>query len=133
MSGNQNWRTEINAGDYVGHQQKKLQIADRRPVIRKASDLVGPGIGATAVRITDFNDLLATYDGFFSADVGAVAAPNDTDTFVGTTSGDAELGGVQNFTSLTTGVIYQRVFTRNPADASALYWSDWQTVFTPAP
>jgi hypothetical protein len=133
MSGNQNWRTEIDAQDYFGHQQKKLQIADRRPVIRKASDLVGPGIGALAVRVTNFNDLLATYNGYYSAAVGALSAPNDTDTFVGATVSDAELGGIQTFTSLTTGVIYQRVFTRNPADASAVYWGDWQTVFTPAP
>lgn len=125
MSGNQNWRTEIGAQDYFGHQQKKLQIADRRPVIRRASDLVGPGIGATAVRITNFNDLLATFDGFFSADANAASAPNDTDAFVGFTSSDSELGGLQQFTSLATGVVYQRVFTRNPADSSAVYWGAW--------
>jgi hypothetical protein len=131
VSGNQNWRTEVDAGDYFGHQQKKLAMADRRPVIRKASDLVGPGIGATAVRLTNFNDLLATYNGYYSADVGASSAPNITDAFVGFVSSDAELGGVQQFTSLADGKLWQRVFTRNPSDSSAIYWGSWKFL-TPA-
>lgn len=124
---NQNWRTEVNSGDYFSHQQKKLQIADRRPVIRKASDLVGPGIAPNSVRLTNFNDLLATYDGFFSADVGAASAPNDTDAFVGFVSSDTQLGGAQEFSSLSDGKVWQRVFTRSPLDPSAIYWGTWET------
>lgn len=76
----QNWREEINAADYFGHQKKKQEIENRRPVIRRASDLVGPGIGASAVRITDFNDILATYNGYYSARAGAYSAPNTLST-----------------------------------------------------
>jgi hypothetical protein len=127
VSGNDqsNWRTEVNAGDYLGHQKKKLDIADRRPVIRKASDLVGPGIAASAVRITNYNDLLATYNGFFSSDVGALHAPNDSDAFVGTTSSDSVLGGVQTYTSLATATTYTRIFTRSPLDPSSIFWGAW--------
>lgn len=121
----QNWRTEVNAGDYFAHQQKQLRMADRRPVIRKASDLVGPGISANSVRVTNFNDLLATYNGFFSADVGAANAPNDTDMFAGTVVSDAALGGVQTFTSLQSTVTYRRVFTRSLLDPSAIFWGAW--------
>jgi len=124
----QNWRTETNAGDYFAHQKKQLQVADRRPVIRKASDLVGPGIAATAVRITSFDDTLATFNGFFSADVGAINAPNTTDQFVGTVASDAEFGGVQTFTSMSTGATYVRKFTRNPADSTAVYFATWKSV-----
>lgn len=34
-----NWRTEVDAEDYFGHQKKKLDIADRRPLIRRGSGL----------------------------------------------------------------------------------------------
>ena len=124
----QNWRIETDAEDYFRSQKKQLQVADRRPVIRRASDLVGPGIAATAVRITDFNDLLATYNGFFSSAAGAVNAPTPGEPYAGTVTSDAELGGVQMFTNLSTGVVYRRVFNRNPYDASTLYWGTWGVV-----
>lgn len=125
MGDSQNWRIETNALDYFGHQQKQVSLNDRRPVIRKASDLVGPGVGAQAVRITNYNDLLATYNGFFSSEAGAAEAPTPDEPYVGFVSGDAELGGVQMFTNLETEVRYQRVFRRNPADAATIYWGSW--------
>lgn len=125
MNDSQNWRTEVNSEDYFRHQKKQLQIADRRPVIRRASDLVGPGIAATCVRITDYNDLLATYNGFFSSAPDAANAPTGDDPYVGTVASDAELGGIQTFTNLTTEDRYQRVFRRNPTDAATIYWGVW--------
>lgn len=127
----QNWRTEITGQDYFGHQKKQAAVENRRPVIRKASDLVGPGIASSAVRITDFNNILATFNGYFSADAEATNAPNTTDQFIGFVSSDAELGGVQQFTSLTDGKVWVRVFNRNPADSSALYFGTWKSL-TPA-
>lgn len=76
----QDWRTETNAEEYFGHQRKTLDLANRRPVLWKAGDLVGPGIGANAVRLTDFNDTLATYNGFYSSDVGASNGPDSSVT-----------------------------------------------------
>lgn len=128
MSNDRNWRTEVDAQDYFGHQKKQLQVADRRPVIRKPSDLVGPGIAASAVRITDFNDLLATYDGFFAGETGALNAPTAGQAYVGVVSSDSELGGSQVFYGLTDGDGYRRVFTRNPADASTIYWGTWDLI-----
>jgi hypothetical protein len=121
-------RIEIDALDYLGARQKELNLNSRRPQVRKASDLVGPGIGAQAVRITNFSDLLAVFNGFYSAAPGATDAPNSTHPFVGHTVSDAELGGVQIFTSLTNGTVYRRTFLRNPSDASVLYWGSWATV-----
>lgn len=124
----QNWRTEVNAQDFFGNQKKQASLDNRRPVIRKPSDLVGPGIAANAIRLDDFNDHLATYDGFFSADVGALNAPNSTDAFVGTVTSDADLGGVQTFAGLTTQAAYQRVFNRNPSDEATIYWGSWEVI-----
>lgn len=124
----QNWRTEVDAGDYFGHQRKQLQIADRRPVIRRASDLVGPGIATHAVRITDFNDILATFNGFYSAAGDSVNKPPAAGAYVGWVVSDAELGGVQMFTSLDTAAQYKRVFNRSVGDTETLYWGSWLAV-----
>lgn len=125
MSNVQNWRTETNATDYFGQQKKQLQVADRRPVIRRASDLVGPGINTYAIRIDDFNNLLATFNGFYSALAGAFNAPNTEENFVGHVASDAELGGVQVFTGLTSGFTYTRLFNRSPADPELIGWTGW--------
>lgn len=122
----QNWRTETDAVDYFGNQKKTLAVADRRPVIRKAGDIVGPGIAGEATRITDFNDILATFNGYYAADVGAASAPNNTDTFLGHVEMDPTFGGKQTFTSLQTGEDYTRVFTRSPADPDAISWGGWR-------
>lgn len=125
MADGNNWRTGIDAEDYLRQQKKKAAVADRRPLIRKASDLVGPGIASQAIRLTDFNDVLATYNGFFSADTGALNAPPEAGPFVGFVVSDAELGGWQTFVSLSTNTNYARTFKRNPADPNKIYWQSW--------
>lgn len=121
----QNWRQEINAEDFFGNQKKQAQIEMRRPVVRKPSDLVGPGIAPTATRITDFNNILATYNGYFSALAGADNAPTATDRFLGFVVSDAELGGWQEFRSLDTGISYRRMFARAPYDSGVIHWYGW--------
>lgn len=134
----EDWRIETNGVDYLRGQQKRVAIEQRRPVIRKASDLVGPGIGATATVITDYNDVLATFNGYYSSEAGALYAPNSTEAFVGSVVMDSTLGGVQTFTSLSTGVEYRRTFIRNPSDESSISFGAWvsnetipATAFTP--
>jgi hypothetical protein len=126
MTNERNWRTEINSADYFGHQKKALAVESRRPVIRRASDLVGPGIAASAVRVTDFNDILATFNGYFAAEAGADNAPTPDQAYVGVTTMDSEIGGAQVFYGMDDGGTYKRIFTRNPADSSAVYWGLWQ-------
>lgn len=126
----ENWRTETRAEDYFLHRQKKLDLADRRPVIRTASDLVGPGIGAFATRLDDFNNLLATFNGFYSAAADATNAPDaalptTAEPFVGFVVSDAELGGLQVFTGLDTGTEYRRTFLRSPIDPESINWGLW--------
>lgn len=138
MSNEDDWRITTNGGDYLLHQQKKVALADRRPVIRNAGDLVGPGIGAGAVRIDDYNDLLATFNGYYSSVPGAANAPDwfldevDREAFVGQVISDAELGGRQVFTGLSTGTQYTRTFNRSPVDPEALGWTSWSGSRIPA-
>lgn len=124
----QNWRIEKDAEDFLGHQKKQLQVADRRPLIRRPDQLVGPGIAEKAVRITDFNNLLAQFNGFFSAADGATNAPPVAQHYVGVVISDAELGGVQEFYGMTNGTLYRRVFTRNPGDPDSIIWGLWAAV-----
>jgi len=124
----QNWRTETNATDYLTNQKKQLVVADRRPVIRRASDLVGPGIASGAIRITDFADPLALFNGFFSALHTALDRPPVEQSYVGYVSSDLELGGVQMFFGLSDGLCYTRVFNRGMFDPDDITWSAWTVV-----
>jgi hypothetical protein len=127
MSG-EDWRIATDADAYLTHQQKEVNLASRRPVPRKGSDLgLGPGLGANSVRVDDFSDLLATFNGYYSAPPGAGNAPNETESFVGYTISDAELGGRQVLTSLETGRDYTRTFVRSPIDPEALSWTPWRS------
>lgn len=127
----QNWRNEVNAADHFLHQKKRVELEARRPVIKRASDLVGPGIGASAVRITNFNDLLATYNGYYGSAPGAANAPEATDSYVGITVMDDILGGTQVFTGMVSGNEFKRIFRRNPSDPSSVSFTAWEEVGAP--
>lgn len=132
MSGQKDWRISTDSETYFQGQKKTLEVADRRPVIRKASDLVGPGIDSNTVRVSDLNDTLATFNGYYSAAAGSANAPNATETFVGYVISDAEWGGVQRFTGLTSGIEYVREFERSPTDPETVGWADWRGQRIPA-
>lgn len=138
MTDEQNWRTEIDAEDYFRHQKKKTQVADRRPVIRKASDLVGPGIDAAAVVVTDWNDVLATFNGYFSSTSAlngpqSVGGGSDTSLYVGFVTMDATYGGKQIITDLNSGLDYTRIFRRAPTDPNTIVWGPWVGSNSPDP
>lgn len=121
-----NGRPTTDASVYFGSQKKQLTVADRRPVIRRASDLVGPGISVYAIPVTDFNNLLATFNGFYSSDGTALNSPVNGEQFIGTVASDETMGGVQTLTSLTTESVWQRVFRRAPGDAETISWGTWR-------
>lgn len=120
-----NWRTEVDSTDFFGNQKKSLAMSERRPTSR-VSDVVGPGISGSAVRIVDFNERVATFNGYYSALDGALDAPA-SGAFVGYTVMDSELGGTQVFTSLSTGIEYTRIFLRNPSDADFIVYGTWKS------
>ena len=121
------WRIGIDAEDYLLSQKKQNQMTDRRPVIRKSSDLagMGPAINAGATLLADFNDPLATYNGFFSAEVDALNAPTDDERFIGFVTQDNTFGGKQTFTGLDSAIQYTRIFLRDALDASHTVFADW--------
>lgn len=140
MPTEQNWRPETGMFDYLSHQNKATQVADRRPVIRKASDLVGPGIGASATVVTDWSNVLATFNGYFSSS-RALNAPfpdgddggYDSHRYVGFVVTDETYGGKQIITDLDTGIDYSRIFRRAPADPGTIVWGPWVGSNAPDP
>lgn len=125
MSQDHDWRIPVDAPIFFGNQKKREEIDRRRPSIRQASDLVGPGIGAGAVRLDDYNNLLATFNGYYASEPGALNAPTPTEAFIGQVVSDATLGGIQTFTGLVSGTEYSRTFTRSPTDPESLGWGPW--------
>jgi hypothetical protein len=127
MAEHDNWRQEINAADFFSGQKKRQAIESRRPVIKQASDLVGPGIDKQAIRITNFNDLLATFNGYYSASGDAYFSPDgdELSQWVGVVVSDAEWGGYQEFTRLNDGVVMKRVFKRAPYAPESISWEPW--------
>lgn len=121
------WRTPVDAGDYFNGQQKASRMEQRRPVVRRAGDLVGPGIGALATRLFNFNDPRTLFNGFYVASAGVPGAPVSTEPLAGTVVVDAEIGGVQVFYGLTTNRQFRRTFTRNPSSPTTLVWTAWAT------
>lgn len=121
----ENWRTEIDAQDFFGNQKKRSAIEQRRPLLRQASDFVGPGIGVSSTRITNFNDILALCNGYFSCVAGTTNAPTSTQAFTGYVIMDAEFGGQQVFRGMTTGTQYVRIARRNPSDPDSITWGAW--------
>jgi len=122
------WRIEVDAVDYLRNRQKELAFEQRRPAPRKAEDLgLGPGLGMSAVRLDDYNDILATFNGYYASVPGAAHAPTTTGRFVGFVTMDAEIGGVQVFTDIDSGTEYRRRFTRYPGDESVILWGAWSS------
>lgn len=127
-------RPEINTHDYLTNQRKKLQMADRRPAGKRASDVVGPGMRQYARRVEDFSSPSATVNGYFSAQgalngpLSTSGAPMDTSPYVFWVVSDRELGGVQRATNLTTGAEWKRRFLRNATDYDFITWAAWISV-----
>lgn len=141
-----NWRIPTDAATYMGAQKKRAELEQRRPVVRRAADLVGPGIGGSAVVITDYNDTLALFDGYFASGnisatanaqgrgarngpipiVGGPWAGYDFNPYVGITAMDGVLGGTQRFTNVVSGNIYTRIFLRNPSDPTSVTFGSWK-------
>lgn len=95
MSTPRGTRISTSMGDWVTDQNKRTAHEARRPQIRRASDLLGPGFGPHAILLTDWNSEEATFNGFFYSDPGALHAPDGTNIFLGLVIGSPTGHGIQ--------------------------------------
>lgn len=144
--GQTNWRISQNFTDWATDIEKRLMHEERRPT-PTARSLLGPGIAMTSGRLLDWNDAVATVNGFWWSSPGALNTPDATDTtlsgkyWMGRSQADGTSGfGVQWCAEFRpppdgTGEITtddmpwpQTTWMRRwyqPLDGSARTWSDW--------
>jgi hypothetical protein len=83
MGGQNNYRQIITTDDWMRDMEKRTLHESRRPQIRTASDLLGPGIGPQAIEIRDWNDEVTSFNGFFYSTPGAQNSPDPARYWMG--------------------------------------------------
>jgi hypothetical protein len=84
MGGQNNWTIDINANDWMRSMEKRVLHNDRRPSIRAASDLLGPGFAPYAVQTNDWNSEAACRQGYWWSTVGVINSPDNGKEWLGT-------------------------------------------------
>jgi len=78
--------------------EKRILHEERRPNIRTASDLMGPGLSPYSVLINDWNAAETAFNGFFHTDVGALNTPGSDRMWMGTSQATSDGYGLQRVT-----------------------------------
>lgn len=81
--------------DYFRQNEKRLMHQERRPIVRRPSDLLGPGIAAYAVEIAHWDVDDATFNGTFWTQPGDTGAPDLTHWWVGQVQATNDGFGIQ--------------------------------------
>lgn len=116
-------RPITSAPDWLRGQERRMRAQERRPAPRSAQELLGPGIGPSAVLVSDWNDDLTAFNGMFYSPVGALHSPDPTHGWIGWSLIDADGSGlqrVQRYGSDVGGTAQIRGFT-SPAGSTRVY------------
>lgn len=79
----QSWRIPVNFEMWTQQIEKRLMRQERRAVVTNASQILGPGAGPYAILVNDWNDEVATFNGIYHSEPGAVNGPDDLLSLVG--------------------------------------------------
>lgn len=81
----QNWTIPTDMLDFMAQSDKRLGNEERRPSVKSAVDLLGPGFagGALCTPMTDFNDRNYWFNGLYYAPQGTLNGPNGIATVGG--------------------------------------------------
>lgn len=105
---------------------RRVRGQERRLSITTPADLLGPGFGATATEVLDWDDEVPTFTGQFWCPVGALNSPDPSKEWVGfTISQDERAAGVQKLWSLDDDPLISatRRFTRS---GDAFTYTPWR-------
>jgi hypothetical protein len=83
--------------------EKRILHEERRPNIRTASDLMGPGLSPYSILINDWNAAETAFNGFFHSDPNALNTPDNTRYWMGTSQASPEGYGLQRVTEYREG------------------------------
>lgn len=117
-------RPIVNHSDWMRSQERRTSQQERRPAPRTAQELLGPGIGPSAVLVNDWNDEITAFNGMFYSTPGAFNTPDNTHGWIGWVLVDADgtglqrvhrygsdIGGTAQVRGFTTPASGTRVFT----------------------
>jgi hypothetical protein len=133
MGGQNSWRTAITGEDWMRGQEKRILHEERRPQIRVASDVLGPGIAPYCVRLEDWSADETYFNGFWYSEPGAFNSPDSSRYWIGSSLSTEAGFGIQRASEYygpTTDVLWPRpVYVRKfatlvPDDPRT--WSLWR-------
>lgn len=84
---------------------------ERRPSLRTAADLMGPGMGPFSVQVTDWNSATTVFNGMLHSLPGSFNSPDATRYWMGISQGNAEGSGLQRvseYAGHTTDIAWPR-------------------------
>lgn len=128
MVQDKNWSPPSTGADVMGQMEKRVRREERRPLVRKAADLMGPSLGPYAVEVEDLNDEAATFNGILSVPIGALNGPLSTVPLVGEVHGIAGVGGRQTLSTYRAIDAPHRTWARTYnyiAGTTTIIWGDW--------
>jgi hypothetical protein len=130
VGGSTSYRIIQDTEGWMREMEKRLHSEERRPIVRSAADLLGPGFGPKAIEIQDWNDEVPLFNGFYFSEPGALHSPNDTTYWIGYTVCTPDGWGYQYVANhrdgsglVTDPAIYIRTFYASPT--AAAIFSAW--------
>jgi hypothetical protein len=129
--GYQDWPQPTDAMEAFRQTEKRMQRQERRPVVQKASDLLGPGIAPHAVEVPSWRDSAAAFNGFYWTQPGATKDAPDADHFwIGQTTASSDGFGIQRVltfheTAYFPPKVYWRQFVN--VSGSVINYGTWQS------
>lgn len=114
MGGTNNWAIDIDANDYLRSMEKRVLHEERRPQVRSASDLLGPGFAPYAVQTNDWNAEATARQGFWWSAPGALNSPDGTKTWIGIVQASADGSGNQE--------LHEQINGSPPAHKIRTFW-----------
>lgn len=131
MGGHNAYRTQQSADDWMREMEKRMLHEERRPLIRNAADILGPGIAPYTNEIQDWSAPATMLNGFYFTRPGAINSPDGSQYWIGQTQATSDGAGyelVHQFdpvTGVITGDSYIRYFY-TPVGGQTIY-TDWGT------
>ena len=98
MGGATGWRQIQDGGDWMREMEKRVLHEERRPNIRAAADIMGPGIAPYSVLINDWSADETAFNGFFHTVPGALNTPDPTRYWMGTSQATSDGYGLERVT-----------------------------------
>lgn len=96
MGGPSGHRAIETADDWLRSAEKRMLREERRPLIRRASDLMGPSLGPYTQQVMDWNGVQSSYNGMLYSPVGALNSPDIDYPWIGLNLVTAEGQGMQH-------------------------------------